>query len=108
MAPVFNNAGQHWNHILFWQNMSPAGGKIPGAPPDWPPASNLTPGEGSVLPRYAEADAFIAMMRTGKRPDGSAVSKVMPFQSLANFNDTDLKAIHAFLKTLPPRKAGER
>jgi len=31
MAPVFNNAGQHWNHILFWQNMSPIGGKIPGA-----------------------------------------------------------------------------
>ncbi len=20
MAPVFNNAGQHWNHILFWQD----------------------------------------------------------------------------------------
>ena len=30
MAPAFNNAGQHWNHILFWQNMSPEGGKIPG------------------------------------------------------------------------------
>ncbi len=30
MAPVFNNAGQHWNHILFWQNMSPKGGGIPG------------------------------------------------------------------------------
>ena len=30
MAPVFNNAGQHWNHILFWQNMSPTGGAIPG------------------------------------------------------------------------------
>jgi Fe-Mn family superoxide dismutase len=30
MAPVFNNAGQHWNHILFWQNLSPAGGGIPG------------------------------------------------------------------------------
>ena len=85
-----------------------SGGKIPGAPPDWPPASNLTPGEGSVLPRYPDADAFIAMMRSGKRPDGSAVSKVMPFTSLANFNDTDLKAVHAFLKTLPPRKAGER
>jgi superoxide dismutase, Fe-Mn family len=28
-GPVFNNAGQHWNHILFWQCMSPAGGKIP-------------------------------------------------------------------------------
>ena len=21
LAPVFNNAGQHWNHILFWQNL---------------------------------------------------------------------------------------
>jgi superoxide dismutase, Fe-Mn family len=31
MAPVFNNAGQHWNHILFWQCMSPSGGGIPGA-----------------------------------------------------------------------------
>ena len=31
MAPVFNNAGQHWNHILFWQAMSPTeGGRIPG------------------------------------------------------------------------------
>ncbi len=30
MAPVFNNAGQHWNHILFWQVLSPAGGGIPG------------------------------------------------------------------------------
>ena len=30
MAPVFNNAGQHWNHMLFWQNMSPTGGGIPG------------------------------------------------------------------------------
>jgi Fe-Mn family superoxide dismutase len=29
MAPVFNNAGQHWNHTLFWPNMSPTGGKIP-------------------------------------------------------------------------------
>jgi Fe-Mn family superoxide dismutase len=31
MAPVFNNAGQHWNHILFWQNMAADGGNIPGA-----------------------------------------------------------------------------
>jgi Fe-Mn family superoxide dismutase len=31
MAGVFNNAGQHWNHILFWQAMSPTdGGRIPG------------------------------------------------------------------------------
>ena len=31
IAPVFNNAGQHWNHILFWKNLSPTGGKLPTA-----------------------------------------------------------------------------
>ena len=30
LAGVFNNAGQHWNHIIFWNNMSPTGGAIPG------------------------------------------------------------------------------
>ncbi|WP_376091167.1 superoxide dismutase [Roseomonas sp. CCTCC AB2023176] len=31
-TPVLNQAGQHWNHILFWQVMSPSGGddRIPG------------------------------------------------------------------------------
>ena len=29
LAPVFNNAGQHWNHILFWQSLSPRGGRLP-------------------------------------------------------------------------------
>ena len=28
-GPVFNNAGQHWNHIVFWNCMSPDGVKIP-------------------------------------------------------------------------------
>ena len=30
LQKVFNNAGQHWNHILFWENLSPSGGGIPG------------------------------------------------------------------------------
>ena len=30
LAGVFNNAGQHWNHTIFWQAMSPNGGGIPG------------------------------------------------------------------------------
>ena len=30
--PLFNNAGQHYNHIHFWQWMRPnGGGKIPGS-----------------------------------------------------------------------------
>jgi Fe-Mn family superoxide dismutase len=31
MEGVFNNAGQHWNHNLFWQMMKPSGGgAMPG------------------------------------------------------------------------------
>lgn len=30
LQKVFNQAGQHWNHCLFWENLSPKGGVIPG------------------------------------------------------------------------------
>jgi Fe-Mn family superoxide dismutase len=29
-AGIFNNAGQHWNHNLFWRVMKPNGGGKPG------------------------------------------------------------------------------
>jgi len=85
-----------------------SGGKIPGGPPDWPAASNLTPGEGTALVRYASAENLRAMFRTGKRLDGSAVSTVMPFESLRALNDTDVDALYAYLKTVPPRAGGNR
>lgn len=85
-----------------------SGGRIPGTPPDWPPAANLTPGEGGVMPRYDTAGKFVSMMRTGKRPDGTEVSKVMPFGNIRNLNDVDLDAMYAYLRTVPARKAGER
>jgi mono/diheme cytochrome c family protein len=90
--------GCHGEHL--------SGGKIPGAPPDWPAAANLTPGEGSAMSRYANAEAFAAMLRSGKRPDGSAVSTVMPFTALKELNDTDVQAIYLHLKSQPPRAAG--
>ncbi|MBX3610457.1 MAG: cytochrome c [Hydrogenophaga sp.] len=82
-----------------------AGGKIPGGPPDWPSAANLTPGEGSVMGHYPDADALIAMFRSGQRSDGTAV-QVMPFESLREMNETDLRALHLFLKALPARPHG--
>ena len=84
-----------------------SGGKIPGGPPDWPAAANLTPGGGSAMARYASVEAFIAMMKSGKRPDGTAIA-VMPFPSLSQMNDVDLRGLHAFLQTLPARDAGNR
>ena len=85
-----------------------AGGPIPGAPPEWPPAANLTPGAGGAMARYPTLDRFVAMMRTGKRPDGTAVSTVMPFATLAAINDVDLQAMYAYLKTLAPQPTGAR
>lgn len=85
-----------------------SGGKVPGTPPDWPAAANLTPGEGSALPRYRDAAAFKAMLRSGRRPDGSAISPVMPFEALAQLDDVDAEALYLYLNSLPPRAAGQR
>jgi len=85
-----------------------SGGKIPGSPPDWPPASNLTPGDGSALARYPSAESFIAMFRSGRRPDGSAVSPVMPFGGLKEMSETDVRALYLHLKGVPPRPSGQR
>jgi mono/diheme cytochrome c family protein len=75
-----------------------AGGPVPGGPPDWPPAARLSKGQGSVMPRYADAESLIALFRTGKRADGTAV-KVMPFATLSKISDTDLQALHLYLKS---------
>jgi mono/diheme cytochrome c family protein len=85
-----------------------SGGKIPGGPPTWPAAANLTPGKGSAMLRYPTPDVFMAMLRSGHRPDGTAISRVMPFASLAQMNDTDARALHAYLKTVAPRDVGQR
>jgi cytochrome c553 len=74
------------------------GGKIPGSPPDWPPAPDLA--SPAIFATYDSVDRFKAMLKSGKRPDGEAI-KVMPFPSLAALNDTDVEALYAYLKTLP-------
>jgi mono/diheme cytochrome c family protein len=77
------------------------GGKIPGGPPDWPPAARLAPGPDSALDRYPTAEQFAAMLKTGKRPDGSEVSKVMPFESLREMSEVDVRALYLHLKSMP-------
>lgn len=85
-----------------------SGGKIPGGPPTWPATANLTPGKGSVMPRYPTAELFIASLHSGRRPDGSEISPVMPFTSFKEMNETDLRALYIYLKSLPPVEFGNR
>jgi mono/diheme cytochrome c family protein len=84
-----------------------AGGKIPGAPPSWPAAANLTSAADSVMNRYASAEQFRQMMRSGKRADGTTIA-VMPFESLRAMSDAELDAVFGFLKTLQPKPSGTR
>lgn len=85
-----------------------SGGTIPGAPPAWPPAANLTPGDQSAMAHYPDAAALRSLFRTGLRPDGSAVSNVMPFTALAQVNDIEVEALYHYFKTLTPVAAGNR
>ena len=81
------------------------GGPIIGGDPSWPPASNLTPhAEGS---EGWTAEQFIAAMRDGVRPDGSAIDPVMPFAMLGKMTDTELRAMHAWFQSLEPLATGE-
>ncbi|SHE52787.1 Cytochrome C oxidase, cbb3-type, subunit III [Kaistia soli DSM 19436] len=88
-------------------NPALSGGPIPGAPPDWPAAANLTTGAGSAMAHYPSEAAFAAMLKSGKRPDGSPVSPVMPFESLKELDASDVAALYAFFKSLPAKKQGE-
>jgi hypothetical protein len=60
------------------------------------------------MARYDTPNKLVTMMRTAKRPDGSAVSTVMPFATLKNLSDAEVGALYAYLKTVPPRAAGNR
>lgn len=81
-----------------------SGGKIPGTPPDFKPAANLTP---SGIGHYTEADFFRAL-REGKRPDGSAIDPFMPIGATKLMTDDDTRAIWIYLHTVPPKAFGGR
>ncbi|MBM9591564.1 c-type cytochrome [Leptospira sp. 201903075] len=72
------------------------GGPIQGAPPEWPPAQDISK---SGLTNYTES-TFIQTIRTGKRPDGSEMKFPMPWQSLGQLTDTELKALWIYLQTI--------
>ncbi|HUQ84324.1 MAG TPA: c-type cytochrome [Gemmatimonadaceae bacterium] len=82
-----------------------SGGKIPGAPPEWGPAGNITP---AGIGKWSASD-FAKALRTGRRPDGSAIdSTVMPIKLLRHMNDTELSALYAYLQSVPPKAYGNR
>ena len=81
-----------------------SGGKIPAVPPDWKPAANLTPtGIGAW-----SLDDFRRALRTGTRPDGTAIDTVMPWKASGQMTDDEIASVYAFLRTVPPKEFGNR
>lgn len=75
-----------------------AGQHVPGTPPSFPDAANLTP---AALGQWQLAD-FKRALREGKRPDGSDINTFMPWQALGKMSDEEIAAVWAYLQTLPP------
>ena len=86
-------------------NPALSGGKINGAPPDWPEAANLTPA--GELATFDQA-GFMTTMRTCVNPFQRSLSKEMPCRSYKNMTDDELKALWAYISKLPPTPYGQR
>lgn len=70
-------------------------GGIPGGAPVGP---NLT----KIVPNWTQ-DQFVALIRTGKLPDGSQVGSEMPWQEISSFtSDEDVQALYAYVHGLSP------
>lgn len=85
-----------------------SGGRIPGTPPDWPPAANLTPEPGAAAAAWNEAQ-FMHAMRTGMTPSGKQLDrKYMPWPVLGQMTDDELKALWMYLRSAPAKPYGHR
>jgi mono/diheme cytochrome c family protein len=64
-------------------------------------ARNLTPDSATGIGTWTEA-YFIKVLRTGMRGNGEPLRPLMPWEWYRQLSDDDLKAIFAYLRTLPP------
>lgn len=90
--------GCHGDHL--------SGGPIPGAPPNIPPPTNLTPHE-TGLKTWTMQD-FRKAIATARRPNGTTIHSFMPLEILKNMNEIELQALWNHLRSLPPRPLGQR
>jgi hypothetical protein len=90
--------GCHGEHL--------SGGPIPGAPSDFAVPLNITP-DATGLKDWAFED-FEKVMKAGVRKNGKALDPLMPIESWKNFDDTEMHAVWAYLRSLPPTPYGQR
>ena len=67
--------------------------------PGAPKSANINGAKGG-LAGWNETN-FINAMRSGKRPDGTAIANVMPWRTVGAMNDTELRALWAYMSSPP-------
>ena len=106
VTPEYGEYLTHSCKVCHGQTMS--GGRIPGFPSSWPPAPNLTFGDGSALPTWNE-EGFITTIRTGITPEGIKLrAEYMPWGSYKFMSDNEMKAVWVYLRSLPKIEYGNR
>lgn len=112
LAPEVGATPEYGEYLTYsckvCHGLTMSGGPIPGFPSSWPATPNLTFGEGSVLPSWNE-EGFMNTLRTGVTPEGRKLrGQYMPWGSYKFMNDTELRAVWAYLKSLPKKAYGNR
>jgi len=105
-APVSLAASEHADYGKYLaascvgcHHQNYGGGAIPGVPPSWPKSANLTP-KGNLAKWSFEQFQKTAM--SGVTPEGKTLNpQFMPWPAMAAMNETELKALYSFLKSLP-------
>jgi mono/diheme cytochrome c family protein len=82
-----------------------SGGRLPGTPPEIPPATNLTPG--GAMQGWTEDD-FKRALRAGRRPNGSELDPFMPWRAAGQMTDDEIRALWLYLQSVPPKATGGR
>lgn len=66
-------------------------------------ASNITPDPETGIGRWTDEQLMTAI-REGKRPDGSLIGPPMPYEFYRHLSDNDVRAIVAYLRSVPAVK----
>jgi mono/diheme cytochrome c family protein len=69
-------------------------------PPGTPPPANLT--AAGELGKWSKDD-FVRALRTGRRPNGTAISAVMPWALAGQMTDDEMSAVWMYLKSVPAK-----
>lgn len=62
---------------------------------------NITPDDETGIGKWTEAE-FIHAMRHGQRPNGQRLFPAFPYVYFSKASDNDLRALHAYLRSIPP------